>query len=71
MSIWNTDFDLGTQTKDIPCNDLVMLKIRNGKMVTTIQNRSNDLHLGLPTNVFQFSFLTEMMAGCLGIELGT
>ncbi len=71
MSIWNTDLDLGTKTKDIPCNDMVMLKIRNGKLITTIQNRSNDLHLGLPTNVFQFSFLTEMMAGCLGIELGT
>ena len=71
MSIWNTDLDLGTKTKDIPCNDMVMLKVRNGKLITTIQNRSNDLHLGLPTNVFQFSFLTEMMAGCLGIELGT
>lgn len=71
MSIWNTDLDLGTKTKDIPCNDMIMLKIRDGKLITTIQNRSNDLHLGLPTNVFQFSFLTEMMAGCLGIELGT
>ena len=48
-----------------------MLKIRNGKLITTIGNRSNDLHLGLPTNVFQFSFLTELIAGALGIELGT
>lgn len=71
LSIWNADFDLGTKTKDIPCNDLVMLKIRNNKLITTIQNRSNDLHWGLPTNVFQFSFLTECLAACLGIELGT
>lgn len=71
MSIWNPDLDLGTKTKDIPCNDMVMLKIRDGKLITTIQNRSNDLHWGLPTNLFQFSFLTEMMAACLGIELGT
>lgn len=71
LSIWNPDFDLGTKTKDIPCNDIIMLKIRNGKLITTIQNRSNDLHWGLPTNVFQFSFLTEMIAACLGIELGT
>lgn len=71
MSIWNPELDLGAKTKDIPCNDLVMLKIRDGKLVTTIQNRSNDLHWGLPTNIFQFSFLTEMMAGCLGIELGS
>lgn len=71
LSIWNPDFDLGTKTKDIPCNDIIMLKIRNGKLITTIQNRSNDLHWGLPTNIFQFSFLSEMIAACLGIELGT
>lgn len=71
LSIWNHDFDLGIASKDIPCNDMVMLKIRNGKLITTIQNRSNDLHWGLPTNLFQFSFLTEMIAGILGIELGT
>lgn len=71
MSIWNPNFDLGYKTKDIPCNDMVMFKIRNGKLITTIQNRSNDLHWGLPTNIFQFSFLTELMAGALGVELGT
>jgi thymidylate synthase len=70
LSIWNPDFDLGTKTKDIPCNDIVMLKIRDGKLITTVQNRSNDLHWGLPTNVFQFSFMTEIIAACLGIELG-
>jgi thymidylate synthase len=71
MSIWNPLMDLGYKSKDIPCNDLVMLKIRDGKLITTIQNRSNDLHWGLPTNIFQFSFLTEMMALCLDVELGT
>lgn len=71
LSIWNPDLDLGTKTRDIPCNDILMLKIRNGKLISTIQNRSNDLHWGLPTNVFQFSFITEMIAACLGIELGT
>lgn len=71
LSIWNPDFDLGAKSKDIPCNDILMLKIRDNKLVTTIQNRSNDLHWGLPTNVFQFSFLTEMISSCLGIKLGT
>ena len=70
MSIWNPDLDLGAVTKDKPCNDMVMLKIREGKLITTIQNRSNDLHWGLPTNIFQFSFLTELMSICLGISLG-
>lgn len=71
MSIWNPNFDLGYKTKDIPCNDIIFLKIRNGKLVTTIQNRSNDLHWGLPTNIFQFSFLTELMSNCIGIKLGS
>ena len=71
MSIWNPVLDLGSKSRDIPCNDLVMFKIRNGKLITTIANRSNDLHWGLPTNVFQFSFLSEVIASCLGIELGT
>lgn len=71
MSIWNPDLDLGYKTKDLPCNDMVMLKVRDGKLITTIANRSNDLHLGLPTNIFQFSFLTELIAACLNIDLGT
>ena len=71
MEIWNPSFDLGHATKDLPCNDIVMLKIRDGKLITTIGNRSNDLHWGLPTNIFQFSFLTELMSLALGVELGT
>lgn len=71
MEIWNPSFDLGHVTKDIPCNDIVMLKIRDGRLITTIGNRSNDLHWGLPTNIFQFSFLTECMASALGVKLGT
>ena len=71
MEIWNPKFDLGQVTKDLPCNDIVMLKIRDGKLITTIGNRSNDLHWGLPTNVFQFSFLSELIALSLGVELGT
>ena len=71
MMIWNPDFDLGTNSKDIPCNDCVMMKIRNGRLYTTIQNRSNDLHWGLPTNIFQFGFLSEVVANVLGVSLGT
>lgn len=71
MAIWNPDLDLAKKTKDIPCNDLIMLKIRKGELVTTIANRSNDLHWGLPTNIFQFSFLGEVIASILDISLGS
>lgn len=70
-SIWNPDLDLNTSSVDLPCNDMLMFKIRDGKLNITIQNRSNDLHWGLPTNVFQFSFIQEVMADILGVEMGT
>lgn len=70
-TIWNPLLDLNTDSKDLPCNDLLMWKIRNGKLNITIGNRSNDLHWGLTTNIFQFSFLNEIMARCLGVELGS
>lgn len=70
-SIWNPYLDLNYKCKDIPCNDMLMFKIRDNKLHLTIQNRSNDLHWGLPTNVFQFSFMLELMALILGVEVGT
>ncbi len=70
LSIWNPEEDLGRTSKDIPCNDLVMFKIRNGLLYTTIANRSNDLNLGLTTNAFQFSFVSEIVSKILNIGLG-
>lgn len=71
MSIWNPDLDLNKESKDLPCNDLLMLQEREGRLNMTIANRSNDLHWGLPTNVFQFSWILEMMTWCLSLEVGT
>lgn len=70
MSIWNPDFDL-SNSKDLPCNDLVMLQIKDSTLHMTISNRSNDLHWGLPTNVFQFSWILELMSMALNVEIGT
>lgn len=69
-SIWNPIQDLNVKTKDTPCNDLLMFKIRNNKLNLSICNRSNDLHWGLPTNLFQFSTILEIMAYVLNIEVG-
>lgn len=68
MAIWNAEFDLMVQSKDIPCNDLVMAKVRHDGLHLTIQNRSNDLNWGLTTNIFQFSILGEIMACLLGVK---
>jgi len=55
---------------DIPCNTSIFFKIRNSKLDITIINRSNDLFLGIPYNVFVFNVLQQYVAGRLGIEIG-
>lgn len=71
MQIWNSPDDLGTDTKDIPCNDMITVSIdQDNKLRFSIFNRSNDLHWGLPTNIYQFSTIGKFIANCLGIEYG-
>lgn len=71
MSIWNPDLDLNVKSKDLPCNDLVFLQESDNEIHMTISNRSNDLHWGLPTNVFQFSWILETICLILGKKAGT
>jgi len=56
---------------DIPCNTSIFCKIRNSKLDITIINRSNDLYLGIPYNIFVFNVLQQYIANRLGIEIGT
>ncbi len=71
LSIWDPK-DLDANTKDPPCNDIVMFKLREGKLHMTVTNRSNDLHWGLyAVNIYQFGILQEYLSTRLGAELGT
>lgn len=68
IDIPNTD---GTsKASDIPCNVASIVKIRNKKLDWTQIMRSNDVILGLPYNIVQFTFLQEVLAGWLRIEVG-
>lgn len=70
ISIWNPNLDW-KKTKDRPCNDLIMFKIRNNRLRMTVCNRSNDAILGAyGTNVVQFSTLLKYVAGYVGVEIG-
>lgn len=76
LQIWDPiiDFpdDLGQPVSvDIPCNVCAMLKIRDEKLEWTQFVRSNDIYLGLPNNFVQFTCLQEIIAGWLGVELGS
>jgi len=76
LQIWDAATDLPKpdgkpRANDIPCNIVAMLKVRDGRLAWTQVMRSNDLIRGLPHNIVQFTSLQEVMAGWLGIEVGT
>ncbi len=76
LQIWDSASDLpledgSPQGPDIPCNIVSLLKIRNGRLEWTQIMRSNDLFRGLPHNIVQFTCLQEVMAGWLGVDLGS
>lgn len=76
MLIWDPQKDLpqdngNPNSEDIPCNICSMLKVRNNKLEWTQIMRSNDAFLGLPYNFIQFTSMQEILAGWLGLDVGT
>jgi len=75
LQIWDSNNDLPYEngkprSKDIPCNLMSLLKIRDNKLHWTQIMRSNDIMLGLPYNFIQFTMLQEVMAGWLECDIG-
>lgn len=76
LQIWKPSLDLphadgSSMADDIPCNVCSMLKVRDGQLHWTQIMRSNDLILGLPHNLVQWTTMQEVMAGWLGLEVGS
>ena len=59
------------RSKDIPCNICSLLKERDGKLEWSQIMRSNDILLGMPYNFVQFTSLQEILAGWIGLKVGT
>lgn len=71
MSIWNPIMDLDKSTKDMPCNDMIMLDLVDGALNMTVCNRSNDAIWGAyGANAVQFSVLQEFIALMVGVKVG-
>lgn len=71
ISMWDPYEDLGSQSKDIPCNTQIMLRIVNGKLNMTTVNRSNDHVWGLAgANAVHLTVLQEYMAAAIGVPMG-
>lgn len=59
------------RNNDIPCNICSLLKVRDKKLEWSQIMRSNDILLGMPYNFVQFTSLQEILAGWLGLEVGS
>lgn len=70
LSMWAIE-DLGSTSRDVPCNTSLMLKIRNNQLDMTVVNRSNDLFLGVPYNVVVFYLLQCYIAAKIGCRVGS
>ena len=72
LCIWNPLWDLERpDISDIPCNDIIFLKIREGALDMTVCCRSNDIIFGCyGSNIVQFSTLQEYLAAMIGVPMG-
>ena len=58
-------------TKDLNCTVCLQFLVREGKLYCTAYMRSNDLWMGFPYDVFQFTCIQIRMAMELDLEIGT
>ena len=70
IQLFNAE-DLLKDYKDIPCTCSMQFFVRRGALDAVVYMRSNDAFLGLPHDVFAFTFIQELIARSLGLKLGT
>ncbi len=62
LTIWKPN---PPTSKDIPCTVAIWFQLRGGRLNVHVFMRSNDLWLGYPYDVFNFSMLGHYVAGSL------
>lgn len=60
-----------SKEKDINCTVCLQFFIRDNKLYMTTYMRSNDIWMGFPYDVFQFTNMQVLMSMELGVDLGT
>jgi thymidylate synthase len=63
--------DIAEEHKDTPCTCTLQFMIRHDQLHMFTNMRSNDVHWGLPHDVFCFTMLQEIVARSLSVEVGT
>jgi thymidylate synthase len=70
VQLFNAE-DLKRNYNDVPCTCTIQFLVRKGALNTIVHMRSNDAFLGLPHDVFAFTFIQELVARSLKLNLGT
>jgi thymidylate synthase len=63
--------DLKSSKGDVPCTTTLQFLPRRGKLHLIATMRSNDVYRGFPHDVFAFTFIQELVARKLSMEVGT
>jgi len=71
VTLWNPELDNTLGKKDYPCTVALGFSIQGDRLHMTTVMRSNDVWLGLPYDLFQFTQLQLTLARVLGIAPGT
>lgn len=58
-------------TNDVNCTVCLQFFVREGKLYMTTYMRSNDIWMGFPYDVFQFTYMQILLSMELGLELGS
>ena len=69
ITIWDPLYD-SQDRRDIPCTLSFQFLVRDKRLCMVTTMRSNDVWLGFPYDVFQFTLLQKTMANCLGLRAG-
>lgn len=70
IHLWDSHLDNIRGKRDYPCTLNIAFSIRDNMLEMDVTMRSNDVWLGLPYDLFQFSQLQLTIARVLGVEPG-
>ena len=70
VQLFNAE-DILKNYNDVPCTCTMQFFVRKGSLQAVVHMRSNDAFLGLPHDVFAFTFIQELIARSLRLRLGT
>ena len=71
LQMWDPFRDLGSDSKDVPCNTQVYFRCVNDALDMMVTNRSNDMIWGMyGANAVHFSMVQEYVASMVGMKMG-